>query len=414
MAQVRDRSIAIQIYGMNYMNSDLAGLRNSPFVALRELLEPLEVAPNLAPLALTIGEPQNQPPALMKQSLLDNDHLYGKYPPVDGTPQLRQAICDWLGRRFDLKTDLLDPNKHVTPVNGTKEALFMLAQIITNRATNGSEKPTILIQNPYYHVYHAAAVMAGAEPIFLNAIKENNFFPDLDLLDENLLKRAAAFYLCSPSNPQGTVAGAAYLRRVLELARKYDFVLIMDECYAEIYDREKPEGILQICQEQGGSLENVMAFHSLSKRSSAAGLRSGFVVGDAKLTKALLNLRNFAGAASPLPVCAASAALWADDEHVALNRALYQKNIDIAERHLGNRFEFYRPAGGFFLWLNVGNGVEVTRKLWTEAAVRVLPGEYLSGTGSDGFNPGFEYIRVALVFDPDMMDEALSRIANCL
>jgi aspartate/methionine/tyrosine aminotransferase len=233
-------------------------------------------------------------------------------------------------------------------------------------------------------------------------------------LSEDLLERTSAFYLCSPSNPQGTVAGISYLRQVLGLARKYNFTLIMDECYAEIYDSEKPEGILQVCAEMGGSLENVMAFHSLSKRSSAAGLRSGFVVGEKSLIKAFLNLRNFAGAASPLPVCAAAAALWQDDTHAAQNRALYQKNIDIAERHLSNRFDFYRPPGGFFLWLNVGDGVAATKKLWCEAAVRVLPGEYLSGTDQNGINPGSEYIRVAMVFDPDMMDEALSRIANCL
>lgn len=396
------------------MNSDLARLRNSPFIALRQLLDPLEPAEGLTPLALTIGEPQNQPPAFMKEALIGNDHLYGKYPPASGTPELRTAICGWLTRHYELSEKLLDPDRHITPVNGTKEALFMLAQVVTNRTTKPAEKPVILIPNPYYHVYHASAVMAGAEPVFLNATKETNFFPDLNLLDEKLLARTSAFYLCSPSNPQGTVAGKDYLRRALELARQYDFTLIMDECYAEIYDREKPDGILQIVQELGGSLENLMAFHSLSKRSSAAGLRSGFIAGDETITKAMINLRNFAGAASPMPVCAASAALWNDDAHVEINRALYRQNIDIAERHLGNRFDFYRPPGGFFLWLNVGNGIEATRKLWTEAAIRVLPGEYLSGEGSNGINPGFEYIRVALVFDPDMMDEALSRIANCL
>ncbi|WP_169566528.1 aminotransferase class I/II-fold pyridoxal phosphate-dependent enzyme [Sneathiella limimaris] len=396
------------------MNPDLSGLRNSPFVALRTLLDPLEPVKGLKPLALTIGEPQNQPPQFMKDVLQTTDNLYGKYPPVDGTPELREAITGWLNRRYNLKEGMIDPSRHITPVNGTKEALYMLAQIVTNRQGKSGQKPAILIPNPYYHVYHAAAVMAGAEPVFLNATLENNFFPDLETLDEELLERTEAFYLCSPSNPQGTVAGRAYLEKALQLARKHDFMLIMDECYAEIYDKDQPEGILQVLQDLGGDLSNVMAFHSLSKRSSAAGLRSGFIVGEEVTTKTLINLRNFAGAASPLPVCAASAALWNDDSHVIENRKLYQTNIDIAERHLGNRFDFYRPPGGFFLWLNVGNGVEATKKLWTEAAVRVLPGEYLSGTTADGINPGFEYIRVALVFDPDMMDEALSRMANCL
>jgi len=395
------------------MNPDLSDLRNSPFIALRELLDPLVPAPGLEPLSLTIGEPQNQPPQLMKDVLAANDHLYGKYPPGNGTPELHEAICNWLARRYGLPDGMIDPDRHITPANGTKEALYMLAQIIVDRS-KGDKKPTILIPNPYYHVYHAAAVMAGAEPVFLNATQENNFFPDLDAIGEDILERCTAFYLCSPSNPQGTVAGSSYMQHALELARKYDFTLIMDECYTEIYDTEKPSGILEVCKNLGGSLDNVVSFHSLSKRSSAAGLRSGFMVGDEKLTKPLLNLRNFAGAASPLPVYAASAALWNDDDHVAENRDRYRTNIDIAQKHLGNRFDFYRPSGGFFLWLNVGDGVEVTKKLWTEAAIRVLPGEFLSGTDASGVNPGKPYIRIALVFDPEMMEEALTRIADSL
>lgn len=396
------------------MNRDLDGLRASPFKALRALLDPLTPTANLTPLALTIGEPQNQPPDFMKKVLKANDHLYEKYPPVDGTPDLRLAITEWLNRRYSLPTDMVSPDSHIVPVNGTKEALYMVAQLVTNRPANGEEKPTILIPNPYYHAYHASAVMAGAEPVLLHATKEHNFLPDLESISEQVLKRCSAFYLCSPSNPQGTVAGKEYLKRALEMARHYDFTLVMDECYTEIYDQEVPTGILQICAELGGAMDHVLSFQSLSKRSSAAGLRSGFIVGDEKLSKTLINLRNFAGAASPLPVCAASAALWRDDDHVAMNRDRYRKNIDIAERIFKGRFEFYRPPGGFFLWLNVGDGVEATLKLWTEAAIRVLPGEYLSATDQTGFNPGREYIRVALVFEPEMMEEALSRMADSL
>ncbi|MEH6474269.1 MAG: aminotransferase class I/II-fold pyridoxal phosphate-dependent enzyme [Sneathiella sp.] len=395
------------------MNPDLATLRNSPFVALRSLLDPLEPAPGLAPLALTIGEPQNQPPQLMKDVLIENDHLYGKYPPGNATPELRAATCNWLNRRYQLPEGMIDADAHITPANGTKEALYMLAQVITD-PSRATQKPIFLIPNPYYHVYHAAAVMAGAEPVFLNATKDTNFFPDLDALDEATLMRCTGFFLCNPSNPQGTIAGKAYLLRALELARKYDFTLIVDECYTEIYNAEAPVGILEVCNELGGSLDNVMSFHSLSKRSSGAGMRSGFSVGDAKLTKAFLNLRNFAGAAIPLPICAASTALWNDDDHVQINRDRYSTNFDIAERILSGRFEFYRPPAGFFLWLNVGDGVAATKKLWTDCAVRVLPGEYLSGTDANGVNPGIPYIRLALVFDPEMTEEALIRLANSL
>ncbi len=396
------------------MNRELEDLRASPFVALRTLLDPLQPASNLPPLALTIGEPQNQPPQLMKECLAANDHLYGKYPPGDGTPELRQSITNWLNRRYTLPQAMISESANIAPVNGTKEALFMVAQLVTDRAQNDAEKPVILIPNPYYHVYHASAVMAGAEPVLLNATKENNFFPDLNTISEDLLRRCSAFYLCSPSNPQGTIAGDDYLKKALDLARRYDFTLIMDECYTEIYDTEIPTGILEICAQQGGSLDHLLSFHSLSKRSSAAGLRSGFIVGDETLVKALINLRNFAGAASPLPVCAAAAALWNDDAHVVLNRERYSANIDVAEKIFKGRFDFYRPPGGFFLWLNVGDGVAATKKLWTEAAVRVLPGEFLSVTDENGFNPGAAYIRIALVFDPGMTEEALSRMSDSL
>jgi len=396
------------------MNSDLLALRGSPFVALKTLLDPIEAPVGLEPLALTIGEPQNQPPEFMKDVLKENDHLYGKYPPVDGSPELRAAIVNWLNRRFELPTGMIEANRNITPVNGTKEALYMVAQLLTDRTKDGSEKPTILIPNPYYHVYFGAAIMAGAEPVMLDTSAENNFFPDLSTLTEDVLDRCSAFFLCSPSNPQGTVAGTEYLSHALALAQKHNFTLIMDECYTEIYDQEAPTGILEICRDLGGSMERVLTFHSLSKRSSAAGLRSGFIAGDPALTKALLTLRQFSGAASPLPVCAASAALWDDDNHVALNRTRYKTNMDIAERLLSDRFDFYRPAGGFFLWLNVGNGVEAAKKLWKDAAIRVLPGEYLSTTDENGYNPGAPYIRVAMVFDPEMMEEALSRLANSL
>lgn len=396
------------------INSDLTYLRDSPFGALRTLLDPLAPAPGLTPALLTIGEPQHTPPQLMIDALRANEHLYGKYPPIDGTPELRRAITGWLARRFALPETMLDADRNIAPVNGTKEALYMIASIITDRAPSGSPKPAILMPTPYYHVYHAAAIMAGAEPVFLPAGRESNFFPDLEALDPALLDRTAAFYLCTPSNPQGTVAGAAYLGKALDLARKHGFYLIVDECYSEIYDATPPVGILEICRDRGGALDHVIAFHSLSKRSSAAGLRSGFCVGEASLIKTFLHLRSFSGATSPLPVCAAATALWNDDAHVEENRALYRRKFDIAEEIFGSRFGFYRPEGGFFLWLDVCDGVEAAKRLWTKGAVRVLPGRYLSVAGPDGINPGDPYIRVALVAPPDESKEALTRLANSL
>lgn len=350
----------------------------------------------------------------MIDALRANEHLYNKYPPVNGTPELRDAITGWLTRRFHLPEGMIQAAENIAPVNGTKEALYMMAQVVTERANHNEPKPAILLPTPYYHVYHAAAVMAGADAVFLPAAKETDFFPNLDALDPDLLDRTTAFYLCSPANPQGASASHDYLKQALMLARRHDFLLIMDECYTEIYDRTPPVGVLEVCAELGGSLDHVLSFHSLSKRSSAAGLRSGFCVGEASLIKTFLNLRNFAGAASPLAVCAAAAALWNDDVHVEENRAMYRLKFDLAERILGTRFGFYRPDAGFFLWLDVGDGIEATKQLWTKAAVRVLPGHYLSASGPDGTNPGDAYIRVALVGDLAPTEEALTRLVNSL
>ena len=396
------------------INSELSHLRGSPFDALRSLLDPLSPPQGINQTILTIGEPQHKPPQLMMEALRANEYLYGKYPPVGGTPELRGAITGWLSRRYDLPEEMISADQNIAPVNGTKEALYMIASVITERAGHNQPKPVILLPTPYYHVYHAAAVMAGAEPVFLPAGPETHFFPNLGALEPDLLDRTSAFYLCNPSNPQGTVASAEYLTEALTLARKHDFMLIVDECYSEIYDKTPPTGILEICAKAGGALDHVLAFHSLSKRSSAAGLRSGFCVGAAEIIRTFLNLRSFAGAVSPLPVCAAAAALWNDDAHVIENRALYRQKFDMAEEIFGSNFGFYRPEGGFFLWLNVGDGVEAAVRLWTKAAIRVLPGKFLSVAGPDGVNPGDPYIRVALVSPPEDSKEALTRLANSL
>jgi len=396
------------------INSELENLRGSPFDALRALLEPLEPAKGLTPMTLTIGEPQHKPPQLMLDALHANEHLYGKYPPAAGTAEQRQAIEGWLKRRFGLSESIVGADKNIAPVNGTREALFMIAQVITERAGHNEAKPAILLPTPYYHTYHAAAFMAGAEPVFMPATKETRFFPDLTGLDPELLDRTTAFYLCSPANPQGTAADWDYLENALRLAIKHDFILIMDECYTEIYDKEPPVGILEVCDKLGEGLNHVLSFHSLSKRSSAAGLRSGFCTGNQDIIQSFIDLRNYAGAVSPLPVCAAAAALWNDDTHVEENRMLYRQKFDAAERIIGDRFSFYRPDGGFFLWLDVGDGIEATKQLWTRGALRVLPGHFLSAYGPDGSNPGDAYIRVALVGELAPTEEALTRLVNSL
>jgi len=263
-------------------------------------------------------------------------------------------------------------------------------------------------------VYVGAAVMSRAEPVYLSATPETGFLPDLGALDIETLKRTALAYICSPANPQGTIASLDYLKTALELARKYDFVLAVDECYAEIYDAAPPPGALEAAGQLGGALDHLLVFHSLSKRSSAPGLRSGFVAGDADLIAKLKTLRNYGGATMPVPLLAASAALWRDEAHVRTNRDLYRQKFDIADKLLSGQFGYYRPEGGFYLWLDVGDGEAAAKKLWGQAGVKVIPGAYLARLDRDGFNPGIPYIRVALVQEPGTIGDALSRIRDTL
>jgi succinyldiaminopimelate transaminase len=395
------------------LNSELDSLSDYPFEALRALLNPVTPRVNDVPIAMSVGEPQHQPPALLAETLAAHAHEWNKYPPMAGTPELRQAIVDWLTRRYKLAPGALDPERNVVALAGTKEGLYLFASIAVPKEKAG-QKPVVLCPNPYYLVYNGAATMAGAEAVFLDATRDNAFLPDLDAIPRETLERCALFYLCSPSNPQGTIASLDYLKKAILLARTYDFVLAVDECYAEIYDSLPPPGALEACQALGQGFDNVVAFHSLSKRSSAAGLRSGFTAGDPRLIAQFKRLRDFGGCQVPLPIQWAATALWRDETHVIENRALYKRKFDLAEAALGDRYGFYRPAGGFFLWLDVGDGEQAALRLWRDAAIRVLPGGYTARAANAGVNPGSEYIRLAIVHDEATLDAAFARIRRVL
>ncbi|MBT3237574.1 MAG: aminotransferase class I/II-fold pyridoxal phosphate-dependent enzyme [Rhodospirillaceae bacterium] len=394
------------------LNPGLARLTDYPFDRLRSLLDGVSPPDNMDPLTLSIGEPKHSPPDTITDTLNANKDLWGRYPPIDGTPELRAAIAGWMQRRFNLPDDAIDADAQILPVIGTREALFMAALLAV-----ADDDATVLFPNPMYHVYAGAAALAGAEAVALEATAANGFLPDLEAIDEQILSRCALMYLCTPSNPEGAVASKSYISRAIDLARTHRFVLAMDECYSEIYDREPPAGAAEVCSEDGGNFDNVLIFQSLSKRSSAPGLRSGFVAGDASLIARFRLFRNYGAATMPLPIMAASTALWSDDAHVAENRALYQAKFDLAERLLGTRFGFKRPAGGFFLWLDVseyGGGEVVAKRLWAEAALRVLPGAFLSRVAEDGTSPGDDFIRLALVHSPDVTEDALNRVLKVL
>ena len=392
-------------------------LSDYPFTRLNQLLADVTPPSGLRPLALSLGEPQHTPPALISETLTANAHLWGKYPPVNGTADFRAAVGAWLERRYRLPPGRLDPELSVLPVAGSREALFLTALLAVPQRKAG-QTPAVLMPNPFYAVYEGAGLLAGGEPVFLSATRETGFLPDLDALTPAVLERTALFYLCSPGNPQGAAADAGYLARAIGLARRWGFVLAVDECYAEIHNGVEPVGALQVAArlEDGARSpwSNLLVFHSLSKRSSAAGLRSGFVAGDPDLIQGFSRLRAYSNAGTPLPVLAAAAALWRDEAHVEVNRALYRAKFDAAAAVLGDRFGFYRPDGGFFLWLDVGCGEQACRRLWGEAAVRVLPGAYFARTGADGVNPGAAYIRVALVHEPELVAEAAARMVAVL
>lgn len=395
------------------LNNLIDQLTDYPFDRARALLDVARPPEGLEVIALSIGEPQHAPPPLIAETIAANADLWGKYPKADGIPELRDAISGWLTRRFNVPARDFDDKLGIIPVVGTREALYLTATLSVPETKSG-EQPAVLIPNPLYHVYSGAAIMAGAEPVLVPATHNTGFMPNYRDLDEATLRRTALAYLCSPSNPQGAIADIEYLKVAIRLAREFDFILAVDECYSEIYDAVPPAGALQACAEMGEGYANVLILHSLSKRSSAASLRSGFVAGDAKLIKNFSRLRSFSGATLPLPIQAASAALWNDEDHVEENRTKYRAKFDVAEQVLEGRYGYYRPGGGFFLWLDVGDGEKAAFKLWTEAGIRVQPGAFMARPDETGFNPGAAYIRVALVHETDVIEKALKRVVQVL
>jgi aspartate/methionine/tyrosine aminotransferase len=392
----------------------LDDLVRSPFVRLTHLLE--GIAPGASPLDLSLGEPKALVPSFLGPTLQEHLSEFGRYPPIRGIAPLREAIVGWLGRRYPGLKGQIDPDTQVLPLNGSREGLF--SAIFPAMARRPEiERPAVLIPNPFYQAYAAAAAAPGAQREFLPSTAEAQFLPRLDAIDEALLRRTVALYLCTPSNPQGAVANRSYLARAVALARRFNFLIFADECYSEIYGDVAPPGTLETAQTDSGSVANVVAFNSLSKRSGLPGLRSGFVAGDPEFIAAFARFRNVACPQVPLPVQQVSAKAWADERHVEEGRALYRRNFAIAGELLDGRYGYRKPEGSFFLWLKMaafGGGEEAATTLWKGCGVRVLPGAYLAQAEPAGVNPGTDYIRVALVHDADTTGEALRRIVATL
>jgi aspartate/methionine/tyrosine aminotransferase len=389
----------------------LAELPPGPFARLAALLG--DVKPGKQPITLAVGDPSGAVPDFVKQAMAESAARFGNYPAIAGTEDWRQAAAGWLNRRFALN-GAIDAEKHVLPLNGTREGLFSVLFPFMPEATAGA-RPIVAMPNPFYQCYAAAALSAGAEPLYVPALKENGFLPDFARLPDATLARLAAVYICSPSNPEGAVADEAYWRKLFALADRHDFLVLADECYADIWFDAPPVCALPARLAQSGGFSQLLTFHSLSKRSGLPGLRSGMVAGDAAAIEKFRAFRNVAGPTVPGPILDASAAAWRDEAHVEAGRLAYAAKMAAAEKILCNRMT--RPGGGFFLWLQVGNGEAFALKAWRDQGVRLLPGAYLGReieAGKTQSNPGFSYVRVALVNDLSTIMTALERLREIL
>ena len=396
------------------LNARLMEMTDHTFRRLAALLDPVQPRINLPPVNLSVGTPSHKPPPFVAEITARKRTDWNEYPSYFGTPELRKACADWVTLRYKLPSGMIDPERMIVPVAGTREGLFMAATVAVT-PSQGGPKPLALMPNPFYQVYIGAAVLAGAEPAFLPATKATGFLPDLDAVPEETWRRTQIMYMCSPANPQGSMASLDYLKKLLTLARKHDFMLVTDECYSELYYTPHPApGGLDAVKALGGGLENILVFHSLSKRSSSPGLRMGIATGSPATIAMLNRLRAYSCAASPLAVMEAATACWRDEAHVDEMRAHYRRIYDMAERVLKGRYGFYQPDGGFYLWLDVGDGEDAAKRLWTEAAVRVLPGSYMTRDNPDGSNDSKRYIRVALVGDLESTEAALTRMTKVL
>lgn len=390
------------------MNPDLARLQPYPFEKIRHLLDGVKPAA-IPAISLAIGEPKHPTPDFIHQAVINSLKGLANYPLTKGSLALRQAIADWLTWRFQLPGQTLDAEKHVIPVNGTREALFAFAQAVIDR----SQQPVVVMPNPFYQIYEGAALLAGAEPVFLPCLPDNDFIPDYAAVPASVWQRCQLLYICSPGNPTGAVMSVETMQYLLQLAEQYDFVIASDECYSELYfdEQQAPPGLLRAAAQMGNTAwKRCVVFHSLSKRSNAPGMRSGFIAGDAAILQQFLLYRTYHGCAMPPPFQEASIAAWQDEAHVQANREQYRLKFAAVMDILAPVMDVQMPQAGFYLWPQTPiDDQAFTRELFARAHVNVVPGSYLSRE-IQGINPGTNRIRMALVASLAECQEAAQRI----
>ena len=392
------------------MNPDLQKLHPYPFEKLMQLKAGIVPPANKSHIALSIGEPKHAPPEFVKKEMLQQLDRMGSYPLSKGVGELREAIIQWLAQRFNLRADSLHANKHVLPVNGTREALFAFAQAVVDR----SQDAIVMMPNPFYQIYEGAALLAGAQPYYMNTIADSGYLPDLESIDPATWQRCQLIYICTPGNPTGAVMNCEYLQRLIALADQYDFIIASDECYSEIYfdEQQPPVGLLQAAAAMGrDDYARCIVFHSLSKRSNVPGLRSGFVAGDETIIQQFLKYRTYHGCAMPEFVQYSSITLWQDEQHVKTNRDLYREKFSRVVSMLSGTLNVTQPDAAFYLWPETPVDDETfARDLYAQQNVTVLPGSYLS-RDNDG-NPGANHVRIALVASVDECIDAAQRIVE--
>lgn len=390
------------------MNPHLQKLQPYPFEKLSKLKQGITPPDDKPHIALSIGEPKHPTPHFIAESLIAHLHGLANYPASKGLLDLRRAIADWLSRRFSLPPESVDPERHVLPCNGTREALFSFAQCVVDAST----RPLVLMPNPFYQIYEGAALLAGAEPYFLNTTRETGYLPDIESVPDKVWKRCQLIYVCSPGNPTGSVIGAETHGKLINLSDRYGFIIASDECYSELYADESapPPGLLQSAHALGNTeFKRCVVFHSLSKRSNAPGLRSGFVAGDAEIIKQYQLYRTYHGCALPLPVQHASIRAWRDEKHVAENRAAYRQKFSAVYAVLKDMLDLSLPPAGFYLWPDIQrDDRQFARDLYARQNLTVLPGSFLSRE-AHGVNPGLNHVRMALVAPLEECVEAAHR-----
>ncbi len=399
------------------MNINLTKLQPYPFEKLTKLTSQIVANTQLKSISLAIGEPKHPTPTIIKDALKQNIDELSKYPSTRGTDALRNACTTWIRNRFQLNEKYLDNKKNVLPVNGTREALFSFAQCVIDP----SEKPIVLIPNPFYQIYEGAALLAGAEPVYYDCSVIDGNIPALWDLDDDIWNRCQLLYICTPGNPTGEVAPAETLKKLIEHSTKHQFIIASDECYSEIYSPNNipPNGLLHCAQKIGNeTFQNCMAFYSLSKRSNAPGLRSGFVAGSTELIEQFFSYRTYHGCAMSLPTQAASVAAWLDESHVVSNRKQYAEKFDAVLDILQPVLNCQRPDAGFYLWPKLPSKyqldeIEFCKLLYSKKNVLTLPGSYLARS-VNGYNPGENRVRLALVAELSECIEAAQRIKELL